>query len=67
MLLQIHLVDASFVWTEPHSKRIKVKLTVQKEVILLPDCMNMTVWVMLFHKLLDMLWCWEVQYRCFHN
>jgi len=26
------LVDANFIWTEPHSKRIKVKLTVQKEV-----------------------------------
>jgi nonsense-mediated mRNA decay protein 3 len=26
------LTDASFIWTEPHSKRIKVKLTVQKEV-----------------------------------
>ena len=28
----VRLVDAGFVWTEPHSKRIKVKLTVQKEV-----------------------------------
>lgn len=26
------LVDAGFVWTEPHSRRVKVKLTVQKEV-----------------------------------
>lgn len=26
------MVDAGFVWTEPHSKRIKVKLTVHKEV-----------------------------------
>jgi nonsense-mediated mRNA decay protein 3 len=26
------LVDAAFIWTEPHSRRIKVKLTVQKEV-----------------------------------
>lgn len=26
------LVDAKFLWTEPHSKRIKLKLTVQKEV-----------------------------------
>lgn len=24
-------MDATFVWTEPHSKRIKVKLIVQKE------------------------------------
>ena len=28
----MHLVDAGFIWTEPHSKRVKVKLTVQKEV-----------------------------------
>ena len=28
----VRLVDAGFVWTEPHSKRIKVKLTIQKEV-----------------------------------
>lgn len=25
-------MDASFIWTEPHSRRLKVKLTVQKEV-----------------------------------
>lgn len=31
-LSQVNLVDASFVWTEPHSRRLKVKLTVQKEV-----------------------------------
>ena len=31
-LNKIHLVDAGFIWTEPHSKRIKVKLTVQKDV-----------------------------------
>ncbi|RKO84240.1 NMD3 family-domain-containing protein, partial [Blyttiomyces helicus] len=31
-LAKVRLVDASFVWTEPHSKRIKVKLTIQKEV-----------------------------------
>jgi len=28
----VRLVDANFIWTEEHSKRIKVKLTVQKEV-----------------------------------
>ena len=28
----VKLLDASFIWTEPHSRRIKVKLTVQKEV-----------------------------------
>ena len=26
------LVDAEFVWTEPHSRRIKVNVTIQKEV-----------------------------------
>lgn len=31
-LNKIHLVDAGFIWTEPHSKRVKVKLTVQKDV-----------------------------------
>jgi len=29
---QVKLVDANFIWTEPHSKRIKVKVTVQKAV-----------------------------------
>jgi len=33
-LNKVKLVDAGFVWTEPHSKRIKIKLTVQKEVFL---------------------------------
>lgn len=28
---KVRLVDAGFIWTEPHSKRIKVKLTIQKE------------------------------------
>lgn len=32
-LSKVRLVDAGFVWTEPHSKRIKVKLTIQKEVL----------------------------------
>lgn len=31
-LNKVRLVDAGFIWTEPHSKRIKVKLTIQKEV-----------------------------------
>mmetsp|Transcript_9787 Transcript_9787/g.18344 ORF Transcript_9787/g.18344 Transcript_9787/m.18344 type:complete len:531 (+) Transcript_9787:752-2344(+) len=31
-LQNVSLVDANFIWTEAHSKRIKVKLTVQKEV-----------------------------------
>ncbi|CAH9113177.1 unnamed protein product [Cuscuta epithymum] len=29
----VHLVHAEFIWTEPHSKRIKIKLRVQKEVL----------------------------------
>ncbi|XP_034941152.1 60S ribosomal export protein NMD3 [Chelonus insularis] len=32
-LHQVKLVDAGFVWTEPHSKRIRVKLTVHAEVM----------------------------------
>jgi NMD protein affecting ribosome stability and mRNA decay len=28
----VRLIDAGFIWTEPHSKRIKLKLTIQKEV-----------------------------------
>ncbi|KAH3759283.1 60S ribosomal export protein [Pelomyxa schiedti] len=31
-LNKVTLVDAGFVWTEPHSRRIKIKLTIQKEV-----------------------------------
>ncbi|KAL6337259.1 hypothetical protein AAG906_036573 [Vitis piasezkii] len=31
--LELRLIHAEFVWTEPHSKRIKVKLRVQKEVL----------------------------------
>ncbi|KAF3445071.1 hypothetical protein FNV43_RR14764 [Rhamnella rubrinervis] len=32
-LNKVRLVNAEFIWTEPHSKRIKVKLKVQKEVL----------------------------------
>jgi len=28
----VKLIDAGFIWTEPHSRRLKVKLTIQKEV-----------------------------------
>jgi len=31
-LSEVRLADAAFLWTEPHSKRIKVKLSVQGEV-----------------------------------
>ena len=31
-LNKVRLVDAGFIWTEPHSKRIKVKVVIQKEV-----------------------------------
>ncbi|GMT28598.1 hypothetical protein PFISCL1PPCAC_19895, partial [Pristionchus fissidentatus] len=33
VLIKVRLVDAAFVWTEEHSKRVKVKLTIQKEVL----------------------------------
>ncbi|EEH20348.1 hypothetical protein PABG_02607 [Paracoccidioides brasiliensis Pb03] len=28
---KVRIIDAGFIWTEPHSKRIKVKITVQQE------------------------------------
>ncbi|PHH54872.1 60S ribosomal export protein NMD3 [Ceratocystis fimbriata CBS 114723] len=31
-MTKVRIVDASFVWTEPHSRRIKMKMTVQDEV-----------------------------------
>lgn len=31
-LKKVKLLDAKFIWTEPHSRRIKLKLTVQQEV-----------------------------------
>ena len=31
LIWQVRLIDAGFIWTEPHSRRIRVKLTVQKE------------------------------------
>ncbi|KAL5564421.1 hypothetical protein UlMin_027585 [Ulmus minor] len=32
-LNRVRLVHAEFIWTEPHSKRIKVKLKIQKEIL----------------------------------
>lgn len=32
-LNKVKLIDAGFIWTEPHSRRLKVKLTIQKEVL----------------------------------
>ena len=34
-LNRVRLTDAHFIWTEPHSKRLRVSLTIQKEVLLL--------------------------------
>ena len=31
-LHKVRIVDASFIWTEPHSRRVKVKLTIQDSV-----------------------------------
>jgi nonsense-mediated mRNA decay protein 3 len=36
-LNKVRLVDAGFIWTEPHSKRLRVKLTIQKEVSKYPN------------------------------
>ncbi|ODV80103.1 nonsense-mediated mRNA decay protein 3 [Suhomyces tanzawaensis NRRL Y-17324] len=32
-LSKVRLIDASFIWTEPHSRRIRIKLTVQGEAM----------------------------------
>ena len=32
-LMKVRLIDASFIWTEPHSRRVKIKVTIQKEVL----------------------------------
>ena len=31
-LKKVKLIDAAFIWTEEHSKRLKVKLTLQQEI-----------------------------------
>eukprot|EP00735_Rhodelphis_limneticus_P002388 TRINITY_DN1323_c0_g1::TRINITY_DN1323_c0_g1_i1::g.20034::m.20034 TRINITY_DN1323_c0_g1::TRINITY_DN1323_c0_g1_i1::g.20034 ORF type:complete len:546 (-),score=158.05,sp/Q55BF2/NMD3_DICDI/47.77/2e-161,NMD3/PF04981.8/1.6e-68 TRINITY_DN1323_c0_g1_i1:55-1626(-) len=31
-LNRVKLIDAGFIWTEPHSRRIKMKLSIQKEI-----------------------------------
>lgn len=30
-LSRVRIIDASFLWTEPHSRRVKVKITIQQE------------------------------------
>ncbi|KAJ5693177.1 nonsense-mediated mRNA decay protein 3 [Penicillium macrosclerotiorum] len=30
-LAKVRIIDANFIWTEPHSRRIKVKITIQEE------------------------------------
>lgn len=32
-LNKVKLIDAAWIWTEPHSMRLKIKLTVQKEIM----------------------------------
>ncbi|CDO69114.1 hypothetical protein BN946_scf185042.g16 [Trametes cinnabarina] len=32
-LNKVRLTDAHFIWTEPHSKRLRISLTIQKEVL----------------------------------
>lgn len=32
-LKKVKLIDAGFLYTEPHSRRLKIKVTVQKEVL----------------------------------
>lgn len=30
-LSKVRIIDANFIWTEPHSRRVKVKITIQQE------------------------------------
>ena len=32
-LSKVRIIDANFLWTEPHSRRIKVKITIQQEAL----------------------------------
>jgi nonsense-mediated mRNA decay protein 3 len=32
-LQKVRLINANFLWTEPHSRRIKVSITIQKEIL----------------------------------
>lgn len=32
-LSKVRLINAKFLWTEPHSKRLKVEVTIQKEIL----------------------------------
>lgn len=32
-LNKVRIIDASFIWTEPHSRRVKVKITIQQEAL----------------------------------
>jgi nonsense-mediated mRNA decay protein 3 len=32
-LSKVRIIDANFVWTEPHSRRIKIKITIQQEAL----------------------------------
>lgn len=43
-LSKVRLIDAGFIWTEPHSKRLRVKLTIQKEVRLLASWSSSGEW-----------------------
>ena len=45
---QVRLIDAGFVWTEPHSQRIKCKLTIQKEVGYGLDRQHYSFWYTLY-------------------
>lgn len=71
-LNKVKLVDAGFVWTEPHSRRVKTKLTVQKEVF--PNCILQQSFVIEFvvdacqcegcrHVMSEQTWKASVQVR----
>lgn len=62
---QVRLIDAGFLWTEPHSKRIKMKVTIQKEVRELSwsDKCGRVTFKLIGEK--KWLWTWDGQHA-FH-
>lgn len=61
-LKEVRLVDAGFIWTEPHSKRLRVKLTVQKEVslaLLIQRCSSVPLWRDFTSEITDIHSLWD--------
>jgi NMD protein affecting ribosome stability and mRNA decay len=68
-LSKVRLVDANFIWTEPHSKRIKLKIKIQ-DVRDLAGYVVIGGWVLNFLGLSNYVSCTNVRSRvrcCVHT